>query len=242
MAKSFKDIPPALQTLILVVVAVLVVGGFSYFYVYPLFGQKAQKEQKLASLKKENEANRAFEQKLADYQARIKALTQQLETVRSIVPDEPEMDTFLKMMYADAGGTGIHVRTFIPQPEVQQKYYVEMPIRIRIDGTYWTMVNFFDRLAREQRIVSVTSIDLGPASGGGGNYKISKEETVGANTVVTTYYNRPAPAAPGRRCPISRSQSWISTSFNAALHTCRCRPGSRQAAKRADKKLSLLFS
>lgn len=197
MAKSFKDIPPGAQTLILVLAALLVVGGLSYVYVYPLFGQKAQKEQRLAALKRENEANRAFEQKLADYQARIKALTQQLATVRSIVPDEPEMDTFLKMMYADAGGTGIHIRTFIPQPEVQQKYYVEMPIRMRIDGTYWTMVNFFDRLAREQRIVSVTSIDLGPASaGGGGSYKIPKDETVGANTVVTTYYNRPAAAAP----------------------------------------------
>jgi type IV pilus assembly protein PilO len=195
MAKSFKDIPPAAQTLILVLAAVLVVGGLSYVYVYPLFGQKAQKEQTLAALKKENEANRAFEQKLADYQARIKALTQQLETVRSIVPDEPEMDSFMKLVYADSASTGIHVRTFIPQPEVQQKYYVEMPVRIHIDGTYWTMVNFFDRLAREQRIVSVSSISLGPASGAG-NYKVAKEETVGADCVVTTYYNRPASAAP----------------------------------------------
>jgi type IV pilus assembly protein PilO len=195
MAKSFKDIPPAAQTLILVLAAVLVVGGLSYVYVFPLFGQKAQKEQTLASLKRENEANRAFEQKLADYQARIKALTQQLETVRSIVPDEPEMDTFMKMMYADGGGTGIHIRTFVPQPEVQQKYYVEMPIKLRIDGTYWTMVNFFDRLAREQRIVSVTSITLGPATASGG-YKVPKDETVGADCVVATYYNRPASAAP----------------------------------------------
>lgn len=204
MAKSFKDFPPPVQTLIFVIVAVAIVGGLSYFYVFPLFGQKAQKEQALAALKRDNEANRAFEQKLADYQARIKALTQQLETVRSIVPDEPSIDTFMKTVYADSASTSVHVRTFLPQPPVQQKYYVELPVRIRIDGNYWTLVNFFDRLSREQRIVSVTSIDLGPPGGGGmGAYEITPGETVGANCVLLTYYNRPAPP-PGPAKPPAR--------------------------------------
>jgi type IV pilus assembly protein PilO len=197
MAKSFKDFPPGVQTLVLVIVAVAVVGGLFYLEVYPLLGEKTKREQTLAALTKENEANRAFEQKLADYQARIKALTQQLETVRSIVPDEPSMDSFMKQVFADAGSTGNHVRTFIPQAERQQKYYVELPVRIRLDGNYWTMVNFFDRLAREQRIISVTSIDLGDPRGGGmGQYKVPPNETVGANCVLMTYYNQSAPATP----------------------------------------------
>ena len=201
MAKSFRDIPPAGQTLILALVAVLVVGGLSNLYIYPLFGETTAKKQQLDALNRENAANEAFRQKLADYQARIKALRQQLETVRSIVPDEPEMDSFMKMIYRDSVGTGIHMRTFIPQVEVQQKYYVEMPVKMRLDGTYWTLVNFFDRLAREQRIVSVTSINLGPPGGGGGagNYRISPEETVGSDCVVTTYYNRPEPVAPAKK-------------------------------------------
>ena len=31
----------------------------------------------------------------------------------------------------------------------------------------------------------------GPEGGGMGSYKVSPEETVGANCVITTYYNRP---------------------------------------------------
>ncbi len=194
MAKSFKDFPPAVQTLALVIVAVAVVGGLAYFEVYPLLEQRAQRVKKLADLQKENDANRAFEQKLADYQARIKDLTKQLETVRSIVPDDPSMDSFMKLVFADAASTGNHVRTFVPQPEAQQKYYAELPVRIRLDGNYWTMVNFFDRLAHEQRIVSVTSIDLGSPKGGGmGAYEVAPGETVGANCMLMTYYNRPAP-------------------------------------------------
>ena len=200
MAKSFKDFPPGAQTLVLVILAVAIVGGLFYLEVYPMIGEKAKREQALAALTKENEANRAFEQKLADYQARIKALTQQLETVRSIVPDEPNVDSFMKLVFADASGTGNHVRTFVPQAESQQKYYVEMPVRVRLDGNYWTMVNFFDRLAREQRIVSVTSIDLGSPGGGGmGRYEVAKSETIGANCVLMTYYNRPAAAEAGKQ-------------------------------------------
>lgn len=196
MAKGFKDIPAAGQILILALVAIAIVGGLSYVYVYPLFDQKDQKKKQLDQLNAENAVNEAFRQKLADYQARIKALTQQLETLHSIVPDEPEMDSYMKLIFNDSQSTGIHVRTFVPQPEVQQKYYVEMPVRVHMDGTYWTLVNFFDRLAREQRIVSVTSMTLGPAAGGGmGTYKVGSGETVGTDCVVTTYYNRTQAAA-----------------------------------------------
>lgn len=198
MAKGFKDIPPAAQMLILALVAVAVVGGLSYFYVYPMFGEKADLEKKLAALQKENDQLRAFEQKLTDYQAKIKDLTRQLENLHSIVPDEPEMDSYMKMIFNDSQGTGIHVRTFIPQPEVQQKYYVELPVKLHMDGTYWTLVNYFERLAKEQRIVSVTSMTLGPPEGGGmGSYKVGSDETVGTDCVVTTYYNRPQSATAG---------------------------------------------
>jgi type IV pilus assembly protein PilO len=204
MAKTFKDFPASVQTVILVVAAVVVVVLPSYFYVYPLFAEKTQKETTLNTLKRDNEANRAFEQKLADYQAQVKALQQQLETLQSIVPSEPAMDQFMKMMYADADSTSIHIRTFVPRPVVAQKYYYEMPVQMRLDGSYWTLVNFFDRLSKEQRIVSVTSLNLGPPSGGGmGKYTVSKAETVGADCTVVTYYNRSAapaaPPKPGRR-------------------------------------------
>lgn len=193
MAKSFKDFPAGAQTGLLVAAAVILVSLPSYFYVYPLFAERTQRETTLNNLKRDNEANRAFEQKLADYQAQIKALQQQLQTLQSIVPNEPAMDQFMKMMFSDGANSSIHIRTFVPQPEAAKKYYNEMPVRMRIDGTYWTLVNFFDRLSREQRIVSVISLNLGAPGGGGmGSYAVGPEETVGADCVVVTYYNRAA--------------------------------------------------
>jgi type IV pilus assembly protein PilO len=205
MAKGFKDIPPIGQILILSLVAVAVVGGAWYYLVNPLRDEVATKQKQLDQLNRDNQENEAYRQRLVEYQARAKSLQQQLSNLHLIVPDEPEMDSYMKLVFADGQGTGIHVRTFVPQAEVQQKYYVEMPVRVHMDGTYWTLVNFFDRLAREQRIVSVTSMNLGlPQGGGMGSYKVGADETVGTDCVVTTYYNKPQSAAAAKQPPKKR--------------------------------------
>jgi type IV pilus assembly protein PilO len=196
MAKGFKDFPPIAQAAVLGTLAVISVGAVSYFYVYPLFQQKADLESKVNALEGQNKVNEAFEQKATEYRNRIAQLETQLETLRSIVPDNQDTDAFMKTIFATASAAAVHVRTFVAQPLVTKDYYVEMPYQIRIDGTYWAMVNYFDRLAHEQRIISVTSISLGAPEGGGmGAYEVSKSESVGANCVVTAYFNRAQPAA-----------------------------------------------
>ena len=44
---------------------------------------------------------------------------------------------------------------------------MEMPFTVRLDGTYYSLLNFFDRLAHEQRIMSVSGLSLGTPEGGG---------------------------------------------------------------------------
>jgi type IV pilus assembly protein PilO len=196
MAKGFKDFPPIAQAALLGFLAVLIVGALSYFYVYPLFQQKSDLEAKVVALEADNEKNRAFETKLTEYRNRIAQLQTQLETLRSIVPDSQNTDEFMKTIFTTAGEAAVHVRTFVAQPLVTKDYYMEMPYTIRIDGTYWALVNYFDRLAHAQRIISVTSISLGAPEGGGlGSYEVPKSESVGANCVVTAYFNRAQPAA-----------------------------------------------
>lgn len=196
MPKSFKEFPPIAQAGLLGALVVVIVGVVSYFYVYPLFQQKTDLEGKVNALEAQNKVNEAFEQKATEYRNRIAQLETQLETLRSIVPDKQDTDEFMKTIFSTASMASIHVRTFVAQPLVTKDFYMEMPYSIRLDGTYWALVNYFDRLAHEQRIISVTSVSLGPPEGGGlGTYEVSKSESVGANCVVTAYFNRAQPAA-----------------------------------------------
>ncbi|MGD0695045.1 MAG: type 4a pilus biogenesis protein PilO [Terriglobia bacterium] len=203
MAKSFKDFPPAAQAGLIGLVPLIVVGVLSYLYVYPLADQRADLDSQVKKLTAENKINQAFEQKQTEYKNRISQLQTELETLRSIVPDEQATDEFMQMVFRTGTEAGVHVRTFLPQPLVPKDYYVEEPFKVRLDGTYWGLVNYFDRLAHEQRIVSVTDIKLGTPSGGGlGSYEVAPSESVGADCVLVTYFNKlgtqGAAAAPKR--------------------------------------------
>jgi len=196
MAKTFNDLPASIQGVILVTGAVVLAGVTFWYFVLPLSDQRDGLQNEVAKLKLENDKNEAFRQQQTEYLNLLKQLQSQLETLRSIVPDEQATDEFMKTVFADGLSTNTQIRTFLPKPPVVQDYSVAMSFAVRLDGTYYSLLNFFDRLAHEQRIMSVSGLSLGtPAGGGMGAYKVSSTETVGANCVLTTYYNKPLTAA-----------------------------------------------
>jgi type IV pilus assembly protein PilO len=195
MAKSFNDLPAPIQGLIFVSVAVIAAGLVFWYFVLPLNDKRKGLETEVAKLKAENDKNEAFRQQQTEYLNRIKQLESQLVTLQSIVPDEQATDEFIRSVFADGASTSTQIRTFIPKPPVTKDFYVETPYTVRLDGTYYNLMAFFDRLAHEQRIMSVSGLSLGKPEGGGmGTYKVGSTETVGANCVLTTYYNKPLSA------------------------------------------------
>lgn len=196
MAKSFNDIPALFQGIILAVLAIALAAATFWYFVLPLNDQRANLEKDVAKLKADNDRNEAFRQQQTEYLNRIQQLETELETLRSIVPDEQATDEFMKTVFQAGSVSGVNIRTFLPKPPVTRDFYVEVPFTLRLDGTYYSMLNFFDRLAHEQRIMSVSGMSLGSPQGGGmGNYTVHPTETVGAFCLLTTYFNKPLSAA-----------------------------------------------
>jgi type IV pilus assembly protein PilO len=199
MPKSFSDLPTPVQGLIFVLVAIALAAVTFWYYVLPLNDQRTRLDKDVTKLKAENDKNEAFRQQQTEYLNRIAQLEKQLDTLRSIVPDEQATDEFMRAVFAEGLSSNVNIRTFIPKPQALRDYYVEMPFSLRLDGTYYGLLNFFDRLAHEQRIVSVSGLTLGTPEGGGmGSYTVYPSETVGANCTLTTYYNKPLPTTPPR--------------------------------------------
>ena len=197
MPKTFNELPLVVQIAVFVLIAVILAGAVFYFYDLPLRDRRDSLRREVDRLTAENKVNQIFERQRTEYLIRIAELEKQLGALRSIVPEEQATDEFLKTVFADARDVGVNVRTFIPQSVVQKDIYTEMPFNLRIDGTYFALLGFFDRLAGEQRIVSVSSLSLGPPGGGGmGAFKLHVGETVGANCVLTTYFTGVSAAAP----------------------------------------------
>src|SRR5579872_4012522 len=136
MAMTFNDLPAPIQGVIFVAVAVVLAGVVFWYTVLPLSDQRDKLQKEVANLKAENDRNEAFRQQQTEYLNRIQQLESQLQTLRSIVPDEQATDEFMRTIFNDGSLTNTHIRTFIPKPQVVKDFYVEMPFTLRLDGTY----------------------------------------------------------------------------------------------------------
>jgi len=195
MARSLNDFSAGVQTAILIVAAVTLAAVTFWYFALPESSEVEALQQQVKKLRAENDRNEAFKREQTEYVNRIAQLSEQLMTLRSIVPDEPATDMFVKSVYETGTNSEVHIRNFVAETLASKELYVEMPYRLHLDGTYYRLLQFFDRLAHEQRIITVSGLALGTPEGGGmGSYKVSPDETVGANCVITTYYNQPRAA------------------------------------------------
>ncbi len=148
MAKSFNDVPAPIQgadsggvwpPVAAVIVVVLVV------FVDALNDQRANLQKQVAQLKADNDRDEAFRQQQTEYLNRIEQLPSQLVTLQSIVPDDQATDEFMRTVFADGLASSTEIRTFIPKAPAVRDYYVETPYNVHLDGTYYELLNFFDR-------------------------------------------------------------------------------------------------
>jgi len=200
---SFKDIPAKAQVGIIVGVAVLLSVGL-YFGLYKtLDDANRQKLQMLEAKERENKDLERFERDMPKLNHDIEALKMQLEIQRRIVPDEKEADKFMHMMQDEASKAGIEIRRYTARPVASREFYVEVPWDIDIDGPYYSVLNFFERVANLDRIINIAGLQMGSIAGKGDvkakrRYAYAPGETVVATCVATTFFSHEAgpPQAP----------------------------------------------
>lgn len=198
-AKKFSDLSPAQQGAVLAILPVVLAIVVFFDLVSPLRSQASQLRQKVDALHQQNQRGRALENQRAELEKKISQARTELAELRQIVPDAPADDQFVEMINQVAQQAGTHLRSLQAQPEARETYYTAMPFKIHLDGTYYGMLNFFTRLAGSPRIVNVSGLTLSSAAASrGGSYKLAAQETVGADCVLTTFYNSPPPAGPAK--------------------------------------------
>ncbi len=130
---------------------------------------------------------------LADLNAQTESLRVQMEAQRRIVPEEKEVPSFNTMVEHEAVAAGVEVRRYTPKDTSTKEYYVEVPFEIDVDGPYYAVLNFYDRLQNSERIVNVGRLTMGALKGGKApvkkSYHWAPNETVSASCLLTTFYS-----------------------------------------------------
>lgn len=198
---KWSELGAAKQLGIFIVLALVVSGAAYYLVDKAIMDSNDATSKQIVAVKAENDSLRPYENKIRDLDQQIENLKQQLEIQKRIVPDEKEADNFIRLVQSTAASSGIEVRLYSAKPTAPKEFYVEAPFDLNLDGPYYSMLNFFDKLAKQERIVTVSNLQMANVDKSGEarvkrHYNYAPTETVVASCTATTYFSREAPAAP----------------------------------------------
>ena len=169
--------------------------------------QNLQAQQQLETKLHENAELEAYRPKLAEMERQVASLKQQLDIERRIVPDEKQADDFIRAMMSEAGKAGVEVRRFTARATSSKDFYSELPFELEVDGPYYSMLNFFDRVGKLERIVNVSNLLIATTRKPNEAktkrvYQYAAGESVVSTCVATTFFSHDiaptAPAKPGQ--------------------------------------------
>jgi type IV pilus assembly protein PilO len=134
-----------------------------YFMVWndqkPILDQKTAEEQDLRNTFKTKHAKAVnlavYQQQLADIERSFGALLRQL-------PGRTEVPNLLVDISQVGVGAGLEEKLFQPSPEVKKDFYAELPIKIKLTGSYHQMGEFVSGIAALPRIVTLHEISIKP--------------------------------------------------------------------------------
>jgi len=155
---NFSELSGLKQWAALVLAAALVTVGLHYTLFKSKREANAAAQQNLESKLRENAELESYRPKLKDMERQVANLKQQLEIERRIVPDDKEVDNFMRALDAEAAKTGIEIRRYTAKPVATREYYTEVPFEMEIDGPYYSVLNFFDRVGKLERIVNISNV------------------------------------------------------------------------------------
>ena len=134
-----------------------------YFLVWsdqkPILEQKTAEEQELRNKFKVKHSKAVnltvYQQQLADIERSFGALLRQL-------PGKTEVPNLLVDISQVGVGAGLEEKLFQPSGEVKKDFYAELPIKIKLTGSYHQMGEFVSGIAALPRIVTLHELTIKP--------------------------------------------------------------------------------
>jgi type IV pilus assembly protein PilO len=179
---NLHEMPWYLRLAIFGGIAVIVYGGFWYFMTKGMHEEVDQLKEQVATLKQQNMSAQIDSQRLANFKALFEGKQQEYDDLKSLLPEQRELTNVLQGIQDRARNARLVLRNFTPKEDVQQDFYNGKKISVGVTSSYASLREFFEQMARYQRIVSITNFEITQLD------KQSQGKTVDAKFDLTAYY------------------------------------------------------
>jgi Tfp pilus assembly protein PilO len=160
MAKSFHQYSPRAQV---AMCAALSVMGFAAAWQVLLGPDQVQlqdRRDRLAIVTTEVARATETARRLPEMQQQVADLELALQRTTAVLPDQKDAQEVLRGLHALASEANLRLSSFTPKPVTERAEYSEWPIEVGLEGGYHDLGRFFDRVAAESRLISVSSLHL----------------------------------------------------------------------------------
>lgn len=174
LAEDFKSLDPKdigtwpllpRVTVLLGVFAALLVGGWWFDWKAQLEELEGKRQQE-AKLKDEYLDKKRQAVNLEEHRKQLAEIDKTFGALLKQLPNKAEMEALLIDINQAGLGRGLQFELFKPGREMSKDFYAELPITLKITGTYHDLGAFSADVAKLSRIVSLTNIAVVPDKGG----------------------------------------------------------------------------
>jgi type IV pilus assembly protein PilO len=190
MLEKFKALAWHMQLIVLVGIAALVYLSVWYFVTSGTRTEIQALEDQIAQKTSQNEAARIATQRINEFRSLYASKSQEYDELKVLLPEQREITNVLAGLQDTANGSRLVVMRFTPREDVQQDTIMAKPVEIEVDSNFNNLRDFFDKMAKLQRIVSITDFDLTTLT------NQNDTRTLHAKFLLTAYYAAPEELKP----------------------------------------------
>ena len=157
---------------------IVAAGLMSYFLAWKdkkpeLDTARAQEAELLQTL--ETKARKAAN--LDAYKAQLAEMERSFGAMLRKLPDKTEVPNLLTDISQQGAGAGLDQKLFQPQAQINKDFYAELPIKMRLTGSFHAIGAFVSGIAALPRIVTLHDVEITPASKEGGTDELQLNVT-----------------------------------------------------------------
>jgi type IV pilus assembly protein PilO len=197
MELSLTKLPWYGQIGAFVVVSGLAVFGFWKFYVTDTQADITARQTRLTALRADIAKGVATARRLPQFQAEVAELERRLDNLRAVLPEEKDVADILRRVQGLATQSSLTLQRFTPQPPKQETMYAALPFKLKAEGSYHNLGQFFDRISKFPRIINVGDMTIKARAAQEPSVSIETEFV--ATTFVLQEAKTPAPGGRGGR-------------------------------------------
>jgi type IV pilus assembly protein PilO len=157
---NIGDWPGLVKAILILVLCALVGVGWYFYDIEGRYETLARAENAELELRQDFENKQAKAANLEAYRAQLAEMQESFGAMLRQLPNRTEVADLLVDVSQTGLAAGLEFELFQPQGEVPKDFYAELPIRIRVIGSYHEFGEFVSGLAALPRIVTIHNVQI----------------------------------------------------------------------------------